>query len=287
MFYTGNPNSTGDTGSIENKAGGAITSECLKGPCWFHVGCEKEVPKNCPCMYVGHYCGVYVWVDAEGREGLSRLTLAILDYATHDPPIKITKQVMYNIDELGLPTTKNQGVATVTATIGVDENPASLLNLNPADEVRIEDKLKHRLMDIESRISGHDATVRAETDGRRDKSPAIRRRANRTPDSISSTSNYEPRPEATILPRHRNALDGNHQPARAATSPTNTNADTMSPAATSGSNALSRVPLASAVCQCESPSRHIFRPCVPRHVCLTVRERTFFMPGLMAGPATR
>lgn len=156
-FYTGNPNnSTGDSGTIDNKAGGAITSECLKGPCWFHVGCEKDVPKDCPCMYVGHYCGVYVWVTADGREGLSRLTLAILDYATHDPPIKLTKQVMYNIDELGLPTTKNQGVATITATIGVDENPASLLNLSPGDEGRIEDKLKHRLLDIENRLSGHD-----------------------------------------------------------------------------------------------------------------------------------
>jgi|HubBroStandDraft_4_1064222.scaffolds.fasta_scaffold131151_1 hypothetical protein len=50
---------------------------------WFQVGCRKEVPRN--ACYVGHYCDVYVWVMPEGCEGLTQLTLAILDVATADP----------------------------------------------------------------------------------------------------------------------------------------------------------------------------------------------------------
>jgi hypothetical protein len=50
---------------------------------WFHVGCRKDVPRN--ACYVGHYCNVYVWVTPEGYEGLTQLSLAILDVATADP----------------------------------------------------------------------------------------------------------------------------------------------------------------------------------------------------------
>jgi hypothetical protein len=55
---------------------------------WVHTGCKRDVPKN--ACATGHYCGTYVWVTAEGRDALARLTLNILDVATvafvHPPP---------------------------------------------------------------------------------------------------------------------------------------------------------------------------------------------------------
>jgi hypothetical protein len=54
---------------------------------WFQWGCRKDVPK-CAC-YVGEYCGVYVWVNEDGVDGLTRFTLSILDICTnasHDIP---------------------------------------------------------------------------------------------------------------------------------------------------------------------------------------------------------
>ncbi len=49
--------------------------------CWFQTGSKKDVPKRCDCLFVGHYCGTYVWVLPEGRSHLTELTLAILDFA--------------------------------------------------------------------------------------------------------------------------------------------------------------------------------------------------------------
>ncbi len=145
-FYTGTPSPDPNSGAvpISQMTGGTITSECLRGPCWFHVGCEKEVPK-CPCLLVGHYCGVFVWVCPEGRDGLSKLILAILDYATHEQPQKITKDVTYYVDAMGLPTAQKQGVAQVRATIGIDEDPTGILRLSNAQEIRLEQELQDRV----------------------------------------------------------------------------------------------------------------------------------------------
>ncbi|HZZ26413.1 MAG TPA: hypothetical protein VFE46_00295 [Pirellulales bacterium] len=139
-FYTGDPE-----GKISQSNSGIITSECLKGPCWLHVGCEKEIPKDCCCIPVGHYCHVYVWVGPEGRDELTKLTLAILDYALHDPPGRLTKDVTYYVDALGLPTSQKDGVATIKATIGINERPEGLLNLPPAQEVELEQQLQDRI----------------------------------------------------------------------------------------------------------------------------------------------
>ena len=139
-FYTGDPD-----GKISQLTGGAITSDCLKGPCWLHVGCEKEVPKDCSCIPVGHYCHVYVWVCSDGRDELTKLTLAILDYAVHDAPQRLTKDVTYYVDPLGLPTTQKDGVATIKATIGINERPEGLLNLPEAQEVELEQQLQERI----------------------------------------------------------------------------------------------------------------------------------------------
>ena len=148
QFYTGDPN-----GDIRQGANGIVTSECLKpGCCWFHVGCAKCVPKKGKCNLVGHYCGIYVWVGPEGRDELSKLTLAILDYAFNAPPMKRQKEVVYNLDVYGLPTS-DKSVAKVTATIAIDEQNESLLNISQADAARIEERLDYRLNTVRNRLS--------------------------------------------------------------------------------------------------------------------------------------
>lgn len=147
VFYTGDEN-----GDIVDKAKGAVTSECLKGTCWFRVGCKKCVPKDCPCNYVGQYCGVYTWVLPGGRDQLAKLTLAILDYALNSAPTPVTKTVSYYLDEQGVPTTSDKAVGSVAASIDVSERNESILNLPRATEVELRDSLLHQLADLEEEI---------------------------------------------------------------------------------------------------------------------------------------
>lgn len=135
-FYTGDKD-----GDIGLKSKGRITTECFNGACWYHVGCKKCLPKNCDCLLVGEYCGLCVWVDQFGRDELTKLTLTILDFAMNSPPALNTKQVVYYIDQNGLPTTQAQAVATVAANIGIDERPESLIHLDTAVERDLEQKL--------------------------------------------------------------------------------------------------------------------------------------------------
>jgi len=152
-FYTGDPD-----GNIQQTSAGTVTSECLKSPyCWFHVGCKKDVPKHCECTPVGHYCGVYVWVTCEGRDELSMLTLAILDYALHDPPVRLNKQVSYYVDVFGLPTLQKDAVGTVNAQVGINERPESLLNIPEAEAVRIEQLLQQRLKFLQQQLDALNA----------------------------------------------------------------------------------------------------------------------------------
>jgi hypothetical protein len=137
-FYTGDPD-----GKISQLTSGTITSDCLKGPCWFNTGCSKDVPKD--ACSVGHYCTTYVWVGPEGRDEFTKLTLAILDYATHDQPARLTKDVTFFVDALGLPTTQKDGVGQVKATIAINEQIESLLNIPPAQEVELERQLQERI----------------------------------------------------------------------------------------------------------------------------------------------
>jgi hypothetical protein len=77
------------------------TQRCLdeESFCWFHVGCKKDVPKHCPCQYVGHHCGVYVWVGPDGTNELVKLALAILDYALYDAPTPATRQIVQTVEK--------------------------------------------------------------------------------------------------------------------------------------------------------------------------------------------
>ncbi len=143
-FYTGDP-----YGDIDTTANGIVTSECLTSKrCWFHTGCKKDLPKKHDCLPVGHYCGVYVWVGPEGRDELTKLTLAILDYAQNSAPVPLMKTVSFYIDEYGVPTTQGTSVGSVSASVRIDEDPPSLLNMKPDDEVRIEQVLKARLVQV-------------------------------------------------------------------------------------------------------------------------------------------
>lgn len=149
QFYTGDPD-----GDIAARSNGIVTSECLKPNCWLHVGCKKDVPKDCCDFYIGEYCGTYVWVCPDGRNELTKLTLAILDYALHDSPTLRTKQVNFYVDEYGLPTLQSQAVGTVSAAVNIDENIISLLNTagSTADASRLEQVIKARLQGVNQEI---------------------------------------------------------------------------------------------------------------------------------------
>ncbi len=148
IFYTGSPD-----GDIRANANGIVTSECLKSNCcWFHVGCKKCAPKRSECAMMGEYCGCYVWVLPEGRDQLTKLTLLILDYALHDPPVKRTKEVSYSIDEYGLPTTLQRSVGKVTAQIAIDDRPEGLIKKDREEEVRIEQLLDYRHKRVKERL---------------------------------------------------------------------------------------------------------------------------------------
>ncbi len=56
---------------------------CVIPKGWYCVGCKKDVPE-CAC-YVGHYHNAYVWVNANGLDGLTTFTMTVIDLATGKP----------------------------------------------------------------------------------------------------------------------------------------------------------------------------------------------------------
>jgi hypothetical protein len=157
-FYTGSPD-----GVIKDTAVGTVTSECFRKTCWFHWGCRKCLPKNCDCLPVGHYCGCYVWVLPDGRDELTKLTLAILDYALNSAPVPLTKSVSYYIDEYGLPTSQSTSVGQVSAVVNITEQPASLMTMGmgTGDQVRIEHILRGRLVQVNLELSELEQKINA------------------------------------------------------------------------------------------------------------------------------
>ena len=156
-FYTGDPD--GDLSNTE----GIVNSECLKPVCWFGVGCKKCVPKHCPCNYTAEYCGCHIWVLPAGRNELTKLTLAILDYAVNNAPTLRSKEVVYYIDEYGLPTTNERSVGKVTAVVGIDEKTGSLLNASAPDTARLEQVLKGSLKRANDALGQLDAAPQADS----------------------------------------------------------------------------------------------------------------------------
>lgn len=107
---------------------GSVTINCVNpGRCrWFGVGPKEAVPKDCPCQYVGHHCGTYVWVSpGHGRDELAKLTLVIMDFAITESPKPQTKDVtLYRkVDVNGIEQPSNCENATkvVKMTVPVDE----------------------------------------------------------------------------------------------------------------------------------------------------------------------
>ncbi len=78
---------------------------------WYGVGTRKDVPKG--ACHVAHYKGTWVWVTPDGIDGLTRLTIAVLNIATLDanapqePPTKTVYKYTYKdgrIDTLEVTT---------------------------------------------------------------------------------------------------------------------------------------------------------------------------------------
>lgn len=158
-FYTGDPNGTVPSpcesclvtegcescnlagmgvevlpGSATVSAGdGTINSKCLS-TCWFHVACSTcadKVKKRNPCCLVGEHCGTTVWVcPGVGSDELTKLTLAILDYATNEPAKPKPKQkrfVTIYRTATNLPATRETASYVLQGEISVDEGTDVLL----------------------------------------------------------------------------------------------------------------------------------------------------------------
>lgn len=60
---------------------------------WFQVGCRRDVPTA--ACYVSQYEGVWVWVTADGVDGLARFTMAVMDLSTTDLPVPMKTVVRH------------------------------------------------------------------------------------------------------------------------------------------------------------------------------------------------
>lgn len=113
-FYKGHAHEGADAGQTD--------VSCLSfAPNWFCVGTRKDVPKDC-CVYSGHYCGVYVWVPPHGRNELTKLSLAILDFALHspeEPPVR-TKAVTLYLDPTGKEVKQSEASRIVTTEVPLE-----------------------------------------------------------------------------------------------------------------------------------------------------------------------
>jgi hypothetical protein len=95
----------------DNETG--IDDTCVKNLSkepWFGTGSKHDVPDDCGCIYVGHYCDQYVWVLPDYRDKLTQLTLAILDYAVFEvPETKAPKEPKTNEEVTTINTYNDKG----------------------------------------------------------------------------------------------------------------------------------------------------------------------------------
>lgn len=91
--------------------GGTESFECMLPRGWYCVGSQRDVPPH--ACYVGRHCDTFVWVDANGVDGLSRFTITVLDIATgeiHAPQRTVVKRYK------GAATPENLEETEVTST---------------------------------------------------------------------------------------------------------------------------------------------------------------------------
>lgn len=129
-FYTGDKN-TPPKHPLDPESSGEVTAACLNTG-WFCVACEScgdKVRRNNPCCHVGTHCGCTVYVTpGRGTDELAKLTLAILDFAIHDPPPKKTKEVVAYLDANGAPANKHTATFAVKANVSASGDVQAILS---------------------------------------------------------------------------------------------------------------------------------------------------------------
>jgi hypothetical protein len=123
-FYTGDP----DVRVDQHDRGGIVTVDCLDAPKWLGIGCVKCAPKR-NLSGVGRHHDARVWVLPGGSGELTKLTLAVLDYALHDPPAKSNKTVTFHLTEQGALTTSDKSFAEVNGQVAGDAASDTLVTL--------------------------------------------------------------------------------------------------------------------------------------------------------------
>ena len=102
LVVRGRPRTRSVTNSSSPSSGEGYMKWVQRG--WYSVGGRRDVPKD--ACYVGHCGDTYVWVTPDGLDGLSRLTLVVLNIATLDPnpppaqPTKVVRKYNYKDGKL-------------------------------------------------------------------------------------------------------------------------------------------------------------------------------------------
>ncbi len=145
-FYTGDSNTFPPLPGSPDSTG-IITSNCLNSG-WFHAGCakcgEKILRKNscCPC---GIYCGCAVWVEPGiGTDELTKLTIAILDYALNEPPsiIPPTIEVVAYLGSTGGPATASTATFVKRGVLTAKSDAQWILSEHEKEEFKKEPKIQ-------------------------------------------------------------------------------------------------------------------------------------------------
>lgn len=115
---------------------------------WFRAGGKRDVPKG--ACYVGCYCDTYVWVTPDGVDGLTRLSLIMLDIATVDLSSlsPATKTVTRKYD-------KDCKLVEVSATSTIDaSDPDCTTGKQPAARTTYMKQRREMVPSIRSLIGG-------------------------------------------------------------------------------------------------------------------------------------
>lgn len=105
-----------------------VADDLSKLPCqWLHRGCFADVP--CNAVYKAHSQGTWVWVNADGMEGLSRFTLIIQSLARQITdqayyPKAVTRTINYT------KTIDSKTGTSAVLTFFVDENGIPVADAN-------------------------------------------------------------------------------------------------------------------------------------------------------------
>jgi len=155
-FYTGNDNEEIPLPCTE-ESNGTITSCCLNSG-WLKVGCKRcihKFEKRDSCCLIGTHCRCHVCVSlGVGTDELTKLTIAILDFAINDPPAIRTKEVTAYLDGDGGPANSKDAAFVVTAALPITAGVKQVLTEQEKEISRLRAPFYHQRQLLERAFEG-------------------------------------------------------------------------------------------------------------------------------------